>query len=70
MHKTKPKSEYGYYCDLCNEQICKYTADFPSCGGLYISRSIPISKEVTDHKDFDICQECAREIAQAVLDEY
>ena len=70
MKKTKPKSEYGYYCDLCGEIICKYLQDFRACGGMATMRSIHKGHGVIDHVEFDVCHDCAVEIAQGVIDGY
>ena len=73
MKKTKPRADRGYYCDLCKEMICKYALDWNACGGIIITRAFHVTAgkhSVVNHKDFEICQECARDIAQGVLDEY
>ncbi len=70
VKKTKPKNEYGYYCDLCGEKICKYALDFRDAGGLVILRAFRKSKDVVDHKEFEICPECSKEIAEGVVDAF
>lgn len=52
MKKTTPKQDYGYYCDLCGEKICKYSQDFRSCGG----HSIEVGKEKI--KSVELCESC------------
>lgn len=62
--KITKKKEYGYYCDLCGRKICKYLADFISSGGINIYVGKPFDKSK------DICHDCARETAEAVLDKF
>ena len=59
MKKTTPRSEYGFYCDLCGKKICKYALDFRLSGGVCI--------EVD--KYFEICPECARAITVEWLED-
>lgn len=66
MKKTKPKKEYGYYCDICDQMICKYVSDFKACGGLYVHFDAVTNGEPCK----EICKSCARNIAEAVLDEF
>jgi len=60
MKKTKPRKDYGYYCDLCNRKICKYGLDFDG-NGINIGC-------VGEEKD--ICNDCAKEIAEEVVDAF
>lgn len=60
MKNTK-KKEYGYYCDLCGKKICKYFADFIPSGAIQIGNL---------DEEKDICHDCAKEIAEAVIDKF
>ena len=65
--KTKPKENYGYYCDLCGNKICKYSLDFSSCGG----HQIPMAHKKTDKQEVDyaeICHDCLKVIAEEGVD--
>ena len=69
VKKTKPKKDYGYYCDLCGKKICKYQLDFQSCGGIYVG----LPHKPTDKLEVEyveLCSECCKEIAQEVLDAF
>lgn len=57
------KTNKGYFCDVCGKKICKCLADLKSCGAIFVQ----VGKNL-DEKD--ICYECAKEIAEAVLDEF
>lgn len=73
MRKTKPKKEYGYYCDLCGNKICKYEKDFYSCGGLNVSVDVDYKINGHERKDLvakDICHDCAKIIAEEVVGEF
>ena len=60
MKKTKPKKEYGFYCDLCKKKICKYSLDFRKSGG--------IDFEDYDRKEHDVCHDCAELIMEELMD--
>lgn len=73
MRKTKPKKEYGYYCDLCGNRICKYEKDFYSCGGLSVEVVVKIETRGNKIRDLvgkDICHDCAKLIAEEVVSEF
>ena len=52
MKRTNPKKEYGWYCDLCGEKICKYSKDYKDCGGNTILRCIRIPSPVKGGEAF------------------
>lgn len=62
MKKTIPKEEYGYYCDLCGRFVCKYLAEY---NGNFIY--VQVGNDLVDK---DICNDCARLVAEGVLDEF
>ncbi len=62
MKKSSPKKDYGYYCDLCGKFVCKYLAEY---NGNFIF--VQVGKNL---KEKDICYDCARLIAEGVLDEF
>jgi len=57
--------EYGYYCDLCGEKICKYELDFDSNG-----YCVPLSHKKTDKQEVEyaeLCHSCCKIIAEEVV---
>ena len=68
VKKTKPKTEYGYYCDLCGNKICKYQLDFRSCGGHSIPLDHKKSSEVMIMEYADLCHDCLKNIAEEAID--
>ena len=50
-------------CILCGELICKYVKDFKVSGAL----SVQVGKNLECK---DICHDCAKTIAEEVLDEF
>jgi len=73
MKITKPKKDYGYYCDLCKQKICKYSLDWNQSGAINIMRAFKVTankQSVIDHKEFEVCYDCAKEIAEGVVDGY
>lgn len=73
MKKSKPKEEYGYYCDLCGSKICKYSLDLNRCGAIFVTveKVVGIGKnEIRDLVEKDICHNCAKLIAEEVVDEF
>ena len=53
----------GYDCTLCEEKICKYKMDFNSSGGI----GVQVGEQLIWKP---LCHSCAKEIAEAVLDEF
>lgn len=63
MRKLKPKKDIGYYCDLCGLFICKYVMDLKGTGVIYIK--VPDSLQ-----EKHVCRDCAKEIAEEIIDDY
>lgn len=51
------------FCSLCGEMICKYKMDFRACGGIYVQ----VGEKLINK---ELCHDCAKEIAEAVLDKF
>ena len=51
------------YCVLCNEMICKYEQDWEDSGGI----SVQVGEDLVPK---DICHDCAKQIAEEVLEEF
>jgi len=67
VKKTKPKKDYGYYCDLCGNQICKYQLDFKLCGGYYIGVSHKKPKK-QNIEYVEICYDCLKAVMEEGVD--
>ena len=65
--ETKQKKDYGYYCDLCGNKICKYQLDFRVCGGHHIA----LAHKSTNKQEIEyaeICHDCAKEVMETLID--
>ena len=67
MKKTKPRSEAGYYCDLCNVKLCKTSQELRKQRELRKCIFVQIGNDLEVK---DICHDCAKEIAVEVIDDY
>jgi hypothetical protein len=54
----KTESKKGYYCSLCKEFICKYQMDLKCC------------EIKTKEENKLICDDCAKKIANYVVEEF
>lgn len=50
-------------CELCGQVICKYEIDFKESGGM----GVEVGPDLVCK---DLCHDCAKEVAEAVLEDF